>query len=307
MQNVSHIEFYTETKEERLPGYAPDFPYIASCARLDQYRDGFVPWHWHKPVELFYMESGAVEYTTPQGSMVFRAGSGGMVNSNILHMTRPQGKGEENIQLNHIFDPSLIAGEAGSRIEQKYVLPLTAASQLEIIALHPGDPRQAKVLGLIRDSFCLREEDDGYELLLRRALSEIWLALLALSRPLLEEKQRRSKTGERIKPMMIYIHEHYAERISIGQLAAATFSSERACFRAFQSCLHMTPVEYIKSYRLQMARQMLSRSRESVTAIAQACGLGSSSYFGKVFREETGCTPSEYRQRWQDRDRKGQR
>ena len=67
MKNISHIEFYTETKEERLPGFAPDFPYIASCAQLDKYRDGFVPWHWHKPVELLYMESGAVEYCTPPG------------------------------------------------------------------------------------------------------------------------------------------------------------------------------------------------------------------------------------------------
>ena len=306
MKNISHIEFYTETKEERLPGFTPDFPYIASCAQLDKYRDGFVPWHWHKPVELFYMESGAVEYCTPQGSTIFRAGAGGMVNSNILHMTRPRGKDEENIQLNHIFDPSFIAGEAGSRIEKKYVVPITAASQLEIIALYPDDPQQARVLGLIRESFRLREQDDGYELQLRAALSEIWLALLALSRPLLKEKQRYSKTNERIKPMMIYIHEHYAEKISIAQLAAATFSSERECFRLFHNCLHMTPVEYIKSYRLQMACQMLARGREPVTSIAQACGLGSSSYFGKVFREQTGCTPSEYRQKWQDHDSEGQ-
>ena len=105
---------------------------------------------------------------------------------------------------------------------------------------------------------------------------------------------------------MIYIHEHYAEKISIAQLAAATFSSERECFRLFHNCLHMTPVEYIKSYRLQMACQMLARGREPVTSIAQACGLGSRSYFGKVFREQTGCTPSEYRQKWQDHDSRGQ-
>ena len=77
-------------------------------------------------------------------------------------------------------------------------------------------------------------------------------------------------------------------------------------FRLFHNCLHMTPVEYIKSYRLQMACQMLARGREPVTSIAQACGLGSSSYFGKVFREQTGCTPSEYRQKWQDHDSRGQ-
>lgn len=69
----------------------------------------------------------------------------------------------------------------------------------------------------------------------------------------------------------------------------------------------MTPIEYIKSYRLQMACQMSARSQEPVTVISHSCGLGSSSYFGKVFREYTGCTPSEYRRKWQDNDMKRQK
>ncbi len=47
---------------------------------------------------------------------------------------------------------------------------------------------------------------------------------------------------------------------------------------------------------------MLAQGNMSVTEIAQACGLGSSSYFGRLLRECTGCTPSEYRRKWQDRD-----
>jgi AraC-like DNA-binding protein len=47
---------------------------------------------------------------------------------------------------------------------------------------------------------------------------------------------------------------------------------------------------------------MLSKGRESITSISHACGLGSSSYFGKVFREHVGCTPIEYRKKWQDSD-----
>lgn len=42
--------------------------------------------------------------------------------------------------------------------------------------------------------------------------------------------------------------------------------------------------EYMTSYRLQMACQMLARGQESITVISHACGLGSSSYFGKVLK-----------------------
>ena len=39
-------------------------------------------------MELFYVESGVVEYYIPKGKAVFPAGSGGLVNSNVLHMTK---------------------------------------------------------------------------------------------------------------------------------------------------------------------------------------------------------------------------
>lgn len=303
LKDITSIELYAGSKEERLPGFCSDFPYIASRVDLDQYRGYYCPWHWHRPIELFYVESGALEYCTPGGKLIFKAGSGGMVNSNILHMTRAKGKGGKNIQLLHIFDSSFIGGEQGSRIHQKFIMPVVTASQLEMIPLYPGNPEQEGIIKLIRDSFSLREQEMGYEIKLREALAEIWLQLFAISRSLLKEKKPYDKTNDKLKSMMVYVHEHYAEKISVAELAAAAFCSERECFRAFRNCLHMTPVEYIQSYRLQMACQMLEKSRESMTSVSHACGLGSSSYFGKVFHDRVGCTPLEYRQKWQKSDR----
>lgn len=302
MKSVQRIEFHTGSKEELLPGFAPDFPYIASRAELDKFMGRFVPWHWHKTVELFYLESGALEYYTPGGKILFPAGSGGMVNSNVLHMTKTVAQKESTIQLEHIFDASLLAGEQGSRIEKKYITPIVTAPQIEMITLFPENPKQAKILELIRKAFCIPSHEFGYEIKLRAALSEIWLLLFEQSRAILEENGKYNKNNDKIKLMMVYIYEHYSEKISIRELAASAFLSERECFRAFRDYLHMTPVEYIKCYRLQMACQMLARGQEPVTSIGHACGLGSSSYFGKVFREYTHCTPSEYRRKWQDGD-----
>lgn len=302
MKNIQSIEFYTGSKEELLPGFASDFPYIASKSELDKYIGHFVPWHWHRPVELFYMESGSLEYYTPHGKILFPAGSGGMVNSNVLHMTKAVSRSEPNIQLLHIFDTSLLAGEQGSRLEKKYVTPIVTAPQIEIIPIFPGKDKQDEALSLILKAFQISSDEFGYEMKLREILSEIWLILCELSRPMQEKGGEYSKSNDKIKLMMIYIHEHYAEKISISQLAAAVYLSERECFRVFHDCLHTTPMEYIKTYRLQIACQMLARGQEPVTDISHACGLGSSSYFGKVFREYAHCTPSEYRRKWQDCD-----
>ena len=273
MKKIQEIIFHPGSKEEILPDFMPDFPYIASWVESDRYMGCFAPWHWHKAVELFYIENGTLEYHTPEGKILFSKGSGGMVNSNILHMTKVASQTRQTTQLLHIFDTCLISGEQGSRIEQKYTMPVITAPQIEIISLHPDHFAQAEILKLIRNSFYLSSKEFGFEVRLRAALSEIWLRIFEQVHPLLDKQKRVNKNNDKIKSLMIYVHEHYSEKISIAELAASAFLSERECFRVFHNCLHITPMEYIKNYRLQMACQMLARMNDSITAISHACGL----------------------------------
>ena len=153
MRITRNLEFQTGSKEEKLPYATPDFPYIASRAELDCYREPFVPWHWHHAIELFYIESGELKYYTPNGTIIFPAGSAGMVNSNVLHMTEVQGYNEKNVQLLHIFDPKLLAGSHGSVIEQKYIMPIITSSRIEMIELSPEQSDQESTISLIRNAF----------------------------------------------------------------------------------------------------------------------------------------------------------
>lgn len=76
MRQVQGVEFKEGSQEELLPGFGAAFPYIATCAQMDQYREPMAPWHWHRTVELFYMRSGTLEYTTPGGNRCFLKGPG---------------------------------------------------------------------------------------------------------------------------------------------------------------------------------------------------------------------------------------
>ena len=62
MKDIVTLQFRSGSREELLPGFEADFPCIASRAHLNH----TMPWHWHKELELFYVESGALEYTTPR-------------------------------------------------------------------------------------------------------------------------------------------------------------------------------------------------------------------------------------------------
>ena len=304
MLQVTGIDLNPNSREEYLPGYTSHFPHIASRVQGAHYLAGTAPWHWHESVELFYVRRGAILYRTPHCERVMRAGSGGMVNSNVLHSTKIL-KPEADLELVlHLFSPALVAGVPGGTIEERYIRPLVKDKSRELLVMDAADPANEAALALLCRSFTLDEAAYGYELRLQSMLSEIWLHMvrqadLKSGQPGTEEKAATA-AQEKIKQMMVYVNTHYAEKLTVPMLAAAAFCSERECYRAFQSCLHTSPTEYIRTVRLQSACKLLLETDRTVTDIAQCCGFGSSSYFGTQLHAETGCTPTEYRAKWQN-------
>ena len=297
MKTIQAIVFRAGSKEELLPDFFPEFPYIASQVEMDCYPNRTAPWHWHGAVELSYTQQGCMKYHTPDGMELLPAGSAFFVNANVLHMTTAE---PNTVQLLHIFDPAFLA-PPDSRIAARYITPLTA-SPIESLHLRPDDPTQNAILEQIQAAFRLSPHEFAYEVRLRNRLSDIWIALLEQAQPRLSQPAQRMKRSDKVKEMMVYIHEHFSEKLTVSELAKSAFLSERECFRAFRECLHTTPVEYMKSCRLQQACRLLRENKASITEIGQICGLGSSSYFGKTFRDVMGLTPSEYRRKWQDTD-----
>ena len=302
----SEIDLYPGSQEERLPGFSAQFPHITSYALLpDDPAQGCI-WHWHKSLELFRVEQGALLYHTPGGQRLFRAWSGGIINSNVLHRTQSLEPG--TAMKIHLFEPAFIAGIPGGTIEQRYVAPLVGPAGPELLAFSPEDPAQAPLLALLEESFALDETAFGYELRLQALFAQLWLLILEQHRPLSPAAPGRTDpSSEKVKQMLLFLHAHYAEKLSVSAIAAAAYCSERACYRCFQECLHTSPGEYLQDFRLQMASKLLIETDLPITEIAQHCGLGSSSHFGAQFRQRFGCSPSAYRAKWQDPDTQRQK
>lgn len=298
MKEMDAIALIPASREEQLPDYHPDFPCITTRANLDKYGDPSVPWHWHGAAELFYMESGVLEYTTPHGQWIFPAGSAGFVNANVLHSSRIVPSPDATVQVLHLFDPAFLAGDSSGRLYSKYIFPLIA-SGIELIPILPDNSALASALVTLENSFSLSDKDWGYEFSLRQSLTEIWLSLLE---QLSYENIPNPHQDSAIKSMMGYIHSHYHRELTVEQIAQAGLVSRRSCFRLFQEQLHTTPVLYLREYRLCQARTMLSKTTLPITEIANQCALGSSSYFSLLFRQAYGCTPSQYRKKWHNPD-----
>lgn len=99
-----------------------------------------------------------------------------------------------------------------------------------------------------------------------------------------------------IDKCMKYIAQSYGMDITLSELAEICGVSEEHFCRSFKHYTGMRPFEYIKRFRIQKAKELIStRGEMSLSEISRHCGFASNSYFSLVFKQETGMTAGEYR------------
>lgn len=101
--------------------------------------------------------------------------------------------------------------------------------------------------------------------------------------------------GELVKRIEDYIVLHIHQDLNRERIATAVYLNPDYMARLFKKTTGQTLGEYIKKKRLELAKQLLSSTDFPVGDLALSLGYASFSHFAKVFREEEGMTPSEYR------------
>ncbi|MBQ8233458.1 MAG: helix-turn-helix transcriptional regulator [Lachnospiraceae bacterium] len=95
------------------------------------------------------------------------------------------------------------------------------------------------------------------------------------------------------------IHAHLHEKISVKEISERLgHSSEHLC-RHFISQTGLTITQYIQREKITESKKLLETTDLSISEISACLGFSSSSYFHKVFAQQTGLPPSVYRKRLQ--------
>ena len=104
----------------------------------------------------------------------------------------------------------------------------------------------------------------------------------------------------KVKKAVAYIDAHFAEDISVVDIARESGFSESQFRRVFERVIAKSPVDYITTIRLNAARKLLTTTEKSVADIAVEVGFFDQSHFIKAFKRERGTTPGRYRRQfWQ--------
>lgn len=120
-----------------------------------------------------------------------------------------------------------------------------------------------------------------------------------LSSPRLVQAPSGSRT--RIDRVLDHIHVHYAEGISIPDLAEIAALSPSGLHRLFRRHTHQTITDYVVRLRIGEACALLSGTSRPIAHIAEEVGYDSLANFNRQFKALKAMTPRRYRARFESR------
>lgn len=104
----------------------------------------------------------------------------------------------------------------------------------------------------------------------------------------------RGLADERLAVALRRMHEDPARAWTVPQLASEATLSRSAFFERFQRAVGVAPMEYLLTWRMALAKDLLKRTKSSVSEIATRVGYSSASTFSVAFTRHTGVPPSRY-------------
>ena len=111
-------------------------------------------------------------------------------------------------------------------------------------------------------------------------------------------RQQQEKGGDSgrvsnhiVDQIQAYIAEHYAEKLTLTGIASQFYIS-----RLFKKSINLSLIEYINGVRIKAAQNLIEKSNESISDIAEKTGFMTTAHFRRVFKDATGLSPQQYRQ-----------
>ena len=269
--------------------------YFPASTKNEQH---YIPCHWHPEVEILLVTKGSLHYQVNLREYDILPGEAIFVNASQLHAGYPTSESDTRLH-SFIFDPSFLYGKESSLIYHKYVRPLLENSSFPACHLRPVDDEQTQFLKMINQCYYLQKNKPAnWELELLSLMTGCWVKLWNLNcRESLQVPVSRKSSRDQltIQSFLDFVHEHYAEKLTLNDLSEAAALSPGECGRLCNRVLHQSPMNYLLSYRIEQSIPDLLNQELSITEIALRVGFSGSSYYAEVFRKMKGVSPREFR------------
>lgn len=259
--------------------------------------------HWHKEWEIIRILKGEFFLHADEREYVAHAGDIFLLRDGMLHGGTPKDCVYECL----VFDLHGLFRDVNSvkkylrPIYRNLVLPWIYFSSKQhdiwnIIAELMGSFHKNNIRALPGFSEKVEPSGNLCELIVLGNISRLFAMIL--EKGYLSESAAIPQGGSRkvaqLKAVLEYIENHFAEKLTLEDLACVAGMSPKYFCRFFRSITHQTPMDYLNYYRIEQAASLLCSTDQSVTAIGMECGFNDSSYFVKAFKKYKMMTPKQY-------------
>lgn len=249
-----------------------------------------VDFHVHESYEIYYLISGERNYLIGDRTYKVPAGSLVFVPPHEIHRTTKTNVPiYERIVFNFTeqflgSDKSVLKHEFSPFYTHTYVLKLPIHLQKKVEEL------------LYRMITEYETQDTGSGFKIKAALLNLIVLSLRQNRDTLHNQMSfQSAAQHRIYQIMRYINEHYSNRLTLEVLADQFHLSTFYLSRSFKKETGFTVTDYLGAVRIKAAQKLLRETNWKLNRVMEEVGFGDYSYFGKLFKKISQCTPREYR------------
>ena len=235
--------------------------------------------HWHEAIEFVYVLDGSLTFSLNGRTFTAEKGDLIIVNSAIVHSFAPQKNGAD-----YYF---LVADDKFLRTNRLY-------SENTVFDFKVNTSEARRLFEEI-----IRETEKGDEYSNISTLSVLMSLFIYLNRhhsakseesPLSEQKKITM-----VRNTLVYLQEHYKEKLTVEKIAEALHFSKSYLSHSFKEITHTSIISYINLLRCQSARALMLEGA-AVAEAAIESGFTELSYFTRVFKKTLGMLPSEVRE-----------
>lgn len=132
-----------------------------------------------------------------------------------------------------------------------------------------------------------------------RSRSRLLEALIVVSKVFEQEESLTGKIDRResdtVSQIMNYIHTHYSEKITLASLSQMFHLNRTTLNHQFSEQTNLSIIDYLISYRIQIAATLLRDTLLPVAEIMERVGFRNTTHFWRMFKKHTSLSPSSYR------------
>lgn len=254
------------------------------------------PDHWHTPIEIIMPIENYYDVSTKREIITMQEGDILLINSGVVH-GMPSAIHGERILLQ--ADISLLHNVADiestlSTIPQTLLLsPATA----------PSIHEQLKTLMLE----IYREYFSGTIMISASIYGKLLEMLVLIGREYAGKRNafdtvsgKPKEHTEKLMTVCSYIHDHCTEDLCLDEVSALAGFSKYHFSRLFKNYTGVSFYKYLNKKRMEHAEKLLADPSLSITEVALQSGYSSLSAFIRMFKLIKDCTPTEFRNLYED-------